>query len=175
MPISERILSEFEMEMANTRRLLECVPDAKLDYKPSQKSMRLGRLASHVAELVDMASALLSSEALDYQPYVARSRTELLESFDKSVAKVRESLQATNDEQLARDWISRVEGREVFCQPRATLFRSFFLSHLIHHRGQLTVYLRLNNIAIPGVYGPSADDLEAAKKKCRTVSSVSLP
>jgi uncharacterized damage-inducible protein DinB len=162
MPISETLLPEFDEEMANTRKLLECVPDHKMDYKPHEKSMSLGRLAGHVAELPGWATMTLTTEGLDIrpgqQPYIAKSRQDLLNAFDKNVAEARQRIEATTDKELAQTWTLTFAGKPVFSMPRAGVLRSSFMNHLVHHRAQLGVYLRLNEIAIPGMYGPSADE-----------------
>jgi uncharacterized damage-inducible protein DinB len=164
MPISEMLLPEFDQEMANTRKLLECVPDGKMDYKPHGKSMSLGRLAGHVAELPGWGTMTLTTEGLDIQPgqepYLAKSRQELLATFDKNVAEARQRLAATTDQEMGKTWSLTFAGKPVFAMPKAAVFRSSFMNHLIHHRAQLGVYLRLNEIAIPGMYGPSADEMK---------------
>jgi uncharacterized damage-inducible protein DinB len=162
MPFSQSLLPEFEEEMKNTRKLLECVPDGKLDYQPHAKSMTLGRLASHVGELPSWAAFVLDSEVLDLQPgqkaQVAATRAELLEKFDRGVADARTKISATTDEQWQKTWALKVAGKTMMSMPRSAVMRSVILNHLIHHRAQLGVYLRLNEVAIPGMYGPSADE-----------------
>ena len=165
MPISQTLLPEFDQEMANTRKLLERVPDGKFDYKPHEKSMTLGRLAGHVAEVPTYATSTIRMEKLELtgseKPYQPTSRQELLESFDKNVAEARQAISTASDEHLGKIWSLRFAGKEVFSMPRAAVLRSVVMNHHIHHRAQLQVYLRLNNVEIPGMYGPSADEMKA--------------
>jgi uncharacterized damage-inducible protein DinB len=164
MPISETLLPEFYQEMANTRKILELVPDDKADYKPHQKSMALGRLASHTAEIPSWVADTLQKELLEleagYQPYLAKSRKELLEKFDKDVAEARKQLARATDEDLQKTWTMKFGGQTVMSMPRTAVLRGFIMNHLIHHRAQLGVYLRLNDIEFPGMYGPSADEMK---------------
>jgi uncharacterized damage-inducible protein DinB len=162
MPISQALLPEFDQEMANTRKLLERVPDGKADYKPHEKSMSLGRLAGHVAELPGWAKNTLETQLLELQPgmqpYIATSRQELLDKFDKNVAGARPLIERASDEDWMKTWTLKFAGKEIMTMPRAAVMRSVVMNHLIHHRAQLGVYLRLNNVEIPGMYGPSADE-----------------
>ena len=164
MPIAQMLLPEFDQEMANTRKMLERVPDGKFDYKPHEKSMTLGRLAGHIAELPTYATVTLSMDSFDvpdnYQPLVPTSRKQVLESFDKNAAEARAAIASATDEQLGKIWSLRARGKEMFSMPRSAVLRAMVMSHLIHHRAQLGVYLRLNNVEIPGMYGPSADDMK---------------
>lgn len=162
MPFSEALLPEFDEEMKNTRKILECVPDDKLSYQPHPKSMDMARLATHVAELPSWTNFTLDQEVVempaDYQPHFAKSRAELLEIFDKAVAGARAKIQAATDEQWRKTWTLKFGGQTIMSMPRSAVMRSVIMNHLIHHRAQLGVYLRLNNVAIPGMYGPSADE-----------------
>jgi uncharacterized damage-inducible protein DinB len=166
MSISETLLPEYDQEMANTRKVLACVPDGKWDYKPHEKSMALGRLAGHVAELPSWALHTIRVDRLDltpvdgpgFQPFLATSQKELLETFDKNVAEARAAIAGATDEHLAQVWSLIYRGQTVLSMPRAAVLRSSVMNHLIHHRSQLGVYLRMNNVAIPGMYGPSADE-----------------
>lgn len=162
MPLSEILLPEFDEEMKNTRRLLACVPDGKFDYKPHEKSMTLGRLASHVAEMPSWAVHALDREVLDLpadaKPRVASNRAELVEMFDKSVPEAREKIAAATDEDWQKTWKLVWGGKEVLSMPRSKVMRSMVMNHMVHHRAQLGVYLRLNDIMFPGMYGPSADE-----------------
>lgn len=164
MSISEALLPEFDQEMANTRKILEVVPDDKFDYKPHEKSMALGRLASHVAEMPNWAAHTLQLEVLEItpgqKPFLAENRSELLAYFDKAVAEARERIAAATDADLGVTWTLIYGGRKVMSMPRAAVLRTVVMNHLIHHRAQLGVYLRLNEIAIPGMYGPSADEMK---------------
>jgi uncharacterized damage-inducible protein DinB len=166
MTIAQGLLPEFDQEMANTRKVLACVPNDKLDYKPHEKSMRLDRLAGHVAELPTWATHTITLDILDITPkpgenfkgYHAPSREDLLETFDKNVAEARKAIEGASDEHLKKIWKLIFQGKEVIAMPRAAILRFVVMNHLIHHRAQLGVYLRLNDVAIPGMYGPSADE-----------------
>lgn len=165
MTISQSILPEFEDEMKKTRALLERVPEDKFDYTPHAKSMSLGRLATHVAELASWAQTTLTTELLeipgDYKPHLAATREELLHTFDKGVTEARSAIQAASDEDWRKTWTCTYGGQTIISAPRTEVMRGPVLNHLIHHRAQLGVYLRLNNVAIPGMYGPSADEMES--------------
>ncbi len=167
MPISQMLLPEFDQEMANTRKMLERVPDGKFDYKPHPKSMSLGQLASHVADLPSWAKHTIESEVLEleagHKPFAANSREELLRTFDKNVSESHELISGVTDEELAKTWKFIYDGKTVMSMPRVAVLRSVVLNHLIHHRAQLGVYLRLNQIEIPGMYGPSATRLSSGR------------
>ena len=162
MPFSQTLLPEFDEEMKNTRKILERVPDDKLDYQPHPKSMTMARLATHVAELPSWTVPTLEQDVLemsaDYQPRIAKSKAELLEIFDKSVADARPRIEAAGDAAWGKTWTFKWNGQVVMSMPKAAVMRGVIMNHMIHHRAQLGVYLRLNNVAIPGLYGPSADD-----------------
>jgi uncharacterized damage-inducible protein DinB len=162
MPFSQSLLPEFDEEMKNTRKLLECVPDGKFDYQPHSKSMTLARLASHVAEMPLWASTTLDVEVLEMQPdqkpEVATSRAELLEKFDKGLADARGKIASASDEQWQKIWTFKYAGKTILAMPRSAVMRSVIMNHMIHHRAQLGVFLRLLDVAIPGMYGPSADE-----------------
>jgi uncharacterized damage-inducible protein DinB len=163
MPISQMLLPEFDQEVKNTRRLLECVPDGKFDYKPHEKSMTLGRLAAHVAEIPNYIIGTLSKERMDFtgeeKPFAPATRQELLAAFDKAAAEARDLLSKATDEDLTKIWTLTYKGKQIFSMPRTAVLRGMCMNHLYHHRGQLGVYLRLNNVAFPGMYGPSADEM----------------
>jgi uncharacterized damage-inducible protein DinB len=160
--ISQMLLPEFDQEMKSTRKLLECVPDDKLAYKPHEKSMTLGRLASHVAEMPHWAVETIGKDMLEatpgQKPFVAESKAELLSAFDKNVAEAREAIAGASDEHLSKTWKFVYAGQTAFEMPRVAVLRAPVMNHMIHHRAQLGVFLRLNNVAIPGMYGPSFDD-----------------
>ncbi len=162
MSFSQALLPEFDEEMTNTRKLLELVPDGKFDYQPHPKSMTLGRLASHVAELPGWASFTLDTECLDLppdmKPEISPTRAALIERFDRNVEHARQKIAAASDEDWQKIWTLKFSGKTIFSMPRSAVMRGTIMNHLIHHRAQLGVYLRLNEIAIPGVYGPSADE-----------------
>jgi uncharacterized damage-inducible protein DinB len=164
MAFSQTLLPEFDEEMKNTRKLLECVPDGKFDYQPHAKSMTLGRLASHVAEMPEWAAVTLTTEVLEMapgtKPFIATSRKELLEKFDKSVAEARAKIAAASDQDWQKTWTFKYAGETIISMPRSAVMRSSVMNHLVHHRAQLGVYIRLNDLAIPGMYGPSADEMK---------------
>jgi uncharacterized damage-inducible protein DinB len=163
MPIAAMLLPEFDQEMANTRKLLARVPEDKLNFTPHPKSMTLGRLAGHIAALPFWVTNIFSTETLDVvpgqPPPAPQSRQELLAAFDKNVEGLRAKLAGATDQQLSQTWTMTLGGKTVLSIPRASVLRMAFMNHLIHHRGQLGVYLRLNDVAIPGIYGPSADEM----------------
>ena len=156
------LLPEFDQEMANTRKVLERVPDEQLDFKPHEKSFSLLELSSHVTNLLTWTRVTLTTTELDLdQPWereLPRSRAELLAEFDANAANAREALAAASAEDMKVDWTLKSGDQVWFTEPRGAVFRSFVLSHLIHHRAQLIVYLRLLDVPVPGMYGPSADE-----------------
>lgn len=162
MTFSEMILPEFDEEMKNTRKVLDLVPDGKFDYQPHPKSMSMMRLASHIAEMPAWVASTVDLTELNMepgqQPWIAKTRAELVEKFDRGVAEARERIRKTGDESWAQTWTFKYAGEPMIQLPRSMVLRSVILNHVIHHRAQLGVYLRLNNIAIPGMYGPSADE-----------------
>jgi uncharacterized damage-inducible protein DinB len=162
MPIKDLLLPEFDHEIAVTRRLLDRVPDDRLAWKPHDRSMSMGGLATHLSNLPTWSASILSETSFDLAdapPNLSplTSRAEILNTFDATTAAARNLLDRTDAEFLAR-WTLLRGGQEMFSMPRFTAFRSFVLNHLIHHRGQLSVYLRLNDIPVPAIYGPSADE-----------------
>ena len=162
MTFSQTLLPEFDQEMENTRKLLELVPDGKFDFKPHPKSMSLGQLATHVAQIPEWAATTLDVELLefgsDFKPPLAKTPAELLQMFDKGVADARKKISAATETDWQKIWTLKFNGQTMFSMPRTAVMRSTIMNHMIHHRAQLGVYLRLNEIAIPGMYGPSADD-----------------
>ena len=161
MSISAALLPEFDAEMATTRRTLERVPDNKLGWKPHERSMSLGRLASHIAEMPSWGAIGLNLDALDmgnYKPWEGASRAEILAVFDKNVAEARTAMAAASDEKYMSNWSLTAGGKTLMMMPKIAVVRSFMLNHVIHHRGQFSVYLRMNNVAVPSIYGPSGDD-----------------
>jgi uncharacterized damage-inducible protein DinB len=163
MTTCQTITLDFDEEMKNTRKMLERVPldDAHRDYKPHPKSMPLNRLATHVAELPNWVKTVLETDVLEMEPgfklHTAATTAELLEIFDKNVAASRAAIDKATDESLPKEWSFKFGGKTVMSSPRGPLVRTC-IGHMIHHRAQLGVYLRLNDVAIPGMYGPSADD-----------------
>jgi uncharacterized damage-inducible protein DinB len=166
MSISKALLPEFDQEMANTRKTLERVPDDKPDWKPHQKSMTMARLAGHVAEMPGWAVFTIEKDFLDIAPVgappqqgaTAKSRQENLEMFDKNVAAARSAIAGASDDRLLKPWSLLMGGKTIFTMPRIAVLRGMVMNHAIHHRAQLGVYLRLNNIPVPAIYGPSADE-----------------
>lgn len=164
MTLSQAITLDYDNEMKSTRKLLERVPidDAHRGYKPHEKSMELDRLATHVAELPSWMKFALESEELGlepgFKPTIAGSTAELLEMFDKAAVTGKEALAAATDADMRKTWTFKWAGQAVYSDVRTQVVRSF-LNHMVHHRAQLGVYLRLNGIAVPGMYGPSADEM----------------
>jgi len=162
MAMVDALLPEFDHEMTVTRKVLERVPADKLAWKPHAKSMSLGELAQHVATIPMWGHMTLTQPELDVagQPPLppAASRTELLAGFDQRVKETRAALTGKSDAELMAPWALKRGGQTIFSMPKASVWRSFVLSHLVHHRGQLSVYLRLNDVAVPSIYGPSADE-----------------
>ena len=162
MPIVDGLLPEFDHEMATTRKLLERAPEDRFDWKPHTKSFSLGDLVTHVATLpawgVDTLTKTEYDIAAGQPPAPPASTTELLTTFDKNVAATRSALVGRTDEELLVMWTLMRGDKAIFSMPRVGVWRSFLLSHLIHHRGQLSVYLRLLDVPVPSIYGPSADE-----------------
>ena len=162
MPFSQTLLPEFEEEMKNTRRILECVPDGKFDFQPHPKSMTLGQLTAHLATIPAWTTSAVDLDVLDipadYKPEVFNTRAELLAAFDKGVAEARTKVAGCSDDKWQQTWTFKFDGQTIIQMPRSNVMRSVIMNHLIHHRAQLGVYLRLNDVAFPGMYGPSADE-----------------
>lgn len=166
MPIAESLLPEFDHEMAGTRKVLERVPLDDPQWVPHERSMKIGYMAGHLADLPGWVVATLEHDSLDLappggEPYKspeAASRDEVLERFDANVAKAREVLAETPDEAFFESWALLRGGEEIFSMPKIAVLRSFVMNHMIHHRAQMTVYLRLHDVPVPGLYGPSADE-----------------
>lgn len=162
MSLVDAFLPEFDREMGVTRRLLERVPDAHVAWRPHEKSMSLGRLAAHVAEMPYWCTMALTRDGLDVaedkpgDPSVTRET--LVATFDGHLSSARAALVGRTDAELLATWSFSVEGKEIFTMPKVAVLRSFVMNHMIHHRGQLSVYLRLQNVPLPSMYGPSADE-----------------
>jgi uncharacterized damage-inducible protein DinB len=156
------LVPEFDQEMANTRTLLERLPDGQLDYRPHKKSLTMLELASHVANLPNWTGMTLTTEELDLDQGWSRELpttvAELLGAFDTAVAEARAALVSASAQDLEVSWTLRTGDRTHFSLPRAAVLRTFVISHIIHHRAQLGVYLRLLDVPVPGMYGPSADE-----------------
>ena len=166
MSIAQSMLPEFDNEMANTRKTLERVPENKLDYKPDPKSMSMGVLASHIAEMVGWMPETLQQPSIDipsdFKPFLATSRKQLLDKFDANVAASRAALAGASDQGMMQEWSLKFGGNTMFTMPRIAVLRSMIMNHVIHHRAQLTVYYRLNGVPVPALYGPSADEGQPA-------------
>ena len=163
MAIVDALLPEFDHEMAVTRKVLERVNDAQFGWKPHERSMSLGRLATHVAEVPQWSHTILTEPEFnmvdgEFTPGAAATTAEVLDLFDRQVKTARGILTALTDAELMSTWTFKQNGQELFGMPRAAAWRSFIMSHLIHHRGQLSVYLRLTGAKVPSIYGPSADE-----------------
>lgn len=163
MEIRDIVLPEFDVEMKNTRTMLERVPEGKPDYKPHGKSMPLGKLAAHVAQLPQFGATILVEPELDFsksnlKPLVMQSRQQLLDAFEGIVEETRKAIAGASDEDWQQNWKLSFQGKTIAEGPRTLVYRTLFLNHLIHHRAQLGVYLRLNDVPLPATYGPSADD-----------------
>lgn len=161
--LNSGFLGEIQHEAATTRTVLERVTEDKFDYKPHEKSMSFGRLATHVAEMFSWIKTTFEVDVLDfsegdYAPFEPKSNAELLDYFDKCVAEATEALTNAADETFFKEWTMRNGETVYFTMPKIQVLRSFCLNHIIHHRGQLSVYLRLNDIPVPQIYGPSADE-----------------
>ena len=163
MTLVEALLPEFDREMGLTRRVMERIPDGRFDWKPHARSMTLGRLAEHLAELPEWAALTLTQGGTEIRPsppdHVSPpTRSAVLTLFDQNVAKARAALTGKTDAELMAPWRLTSQGKEVFMMPKATVLRTFVLNHLVHHRGQLTVYLRIQDVPLPSIYGPSGDE-----------------
>jgi len=166
MKIADSLLPEFDQEMANTRKTLERIPDDKLTWKPHPKSFDMGSLATHVANMTGWLTDTIAKDSFDiapagappYKEEPAKSGKELLERFDKNVKSARAALAGASDEHLLKNWSLLATGKTLFTMPRIACIRTFVMNHVIHHRAQLGVYLRLNDLPVPSIYGPSADE-----------------
>jgi len=162
MAIADALLPEFDREMTTTRKLLERVPEEKFAWKPHPKSMSLAELATHVATLPSWGAVTLTQAEIDMGASntntAVTSRADLLARFDRNVAETRAALVGKSDAEMMLPWSLKQNGQKLFTMPKTTVWRAFVLNHLVHHRGQLSVYLRLNDVPVPAMYGPSADE-----------------
>ena len=165
MGIGQSLLPEFDHEMANTRKTLERVPDDKFEWTPHAKSSPMGKLATHLANLPTWTNVTIDMDEFDMAPGGVQVKTpechsqkELLETFDGNVAKARKAIEGITDERIFQSWSLLAGGQTLLSMPRIAVLRSFVMNHIIHHRAQLGVYLRLNDIPVPSIYGPSADE-----------------
>jgi uncharacterized damage-inducible protein DinB len=164
MAMNQALLAEFDQEMVGTRKTLANLPDDKMGWKPHPKSFPMGTLARHVADLPNWMTETIAKDELeigDFPGYPApetNTQKALLELFDKNVAKARAALEGASDETLMKPWTLMVHGHKAFTLPKVGVLRSIVMNHIIHHRAQLGVYLRMNDCPVPGLYGPSADE-----------------
>lgn len=171
MSLSSSFLPEFEREFANTRKMLELIPDEHLSWKPHEKSMDLGRLAWHVSDfphwcLDTLKTPGMSITAEDAEKnrdvWKGKKRADILERFDTDLREAKAAVEGTDDEAWMTNWKMEWMGRTIVDMPRVAVYRGMVMNHMIHHRAQLGLYLRMLNIAIPGMYGPSADEMPSA-------------
>ena len=166
MSFAQLLLPEFEQEMAGTRKVLERIPDDKADWKAHSKSNTIGWVGAHLVEIPGWVEGTLTQDSWDIQPPGGEpyrtppwtNRAEMLAQFDKNVADAKRAIAATADEAFLKEWSLLMGGQPVITMPRLGVIRSFVINHTIHHRAHLCVYLRLNDIPVPGLYGPSADE-----------------
>jgi uncharacterized damage-inducible protein DinB len=163
MSLNELLLSEFDEETKKTRATLERVPEDKKEFAPHPKSMPLGKLAPHVAQLSGFGFTILTTPEYDFstgsiKPLPFESSAQLIKAFDEGAAQVRTALQATPEAAWNENWKLSFQGKTIFAGSRFLAYREMFLNHVVHHRAQLGVYLRLNDKPVPATYGPSADD-----------------
>jgi uncharacterized damage-inducible protein DinB len=166
MSISQALLPEFDHEMANTRKVLERIPDDKLEWKAHPKSNTIGWVSKHLADLPSWTSQTMKSESLDIAPPggepfklpEAKTIQAILDLFDKNVVEARKAISAASDPDFMKTWTLLKGGQKLMAMPRIGVVRTMVLNHSIHHRGHLCVYLRLNNIPVPALYGPSGDE-----------------
>lgn len=167
MPIAQSLLPEFEHEMKNTRKTLERLPEDKLDWKPHEKSWTFRELATHIAGLPGWGTITLKQDSFDMAPpgaeapkppKPASSKAEVLSQFDENVTACRAAIAAASDEHLLATWSFLKGGETIFAMPRLGVLRNFLMNHIIHHRAQFGIYLRLNDLPVPPLYGPSADE-----------------
>ncbi|NLP10296.1 DUF664 domain-containing protein [bacterium] len=168
MTLTELYLQEFDQEAGNTRKMLQRIPADKLAWRPHAKSMSLAGLATHLANVFSWMPMILEQPSLDLAPNgvalphlkAAESVEEILQAFEQNAVRARAALAGADDEKLSQPWSLLMNSRVIFTQPRFAALRSSVMNHLIHHRAQLGLYLRLNDVAVPGMYGPSADETE---------------
>ena len=164
MPLIDALLPEFDREMGQTRKVLDRVPDGQFEWQPHPTSMALGRLAEHLAEFPLWATMTMAQRALDIstpRPADYKSpttRAEVLAMFDANLKIGRAHLANTTDGEFDAPWTLKAGGKEMFTMPKASVMRTFVLNHMVHHRGQMTVYLRMLGLKIPSIYGPSGDE-----------------
>jgi uncharacterized damage-inducible protein DinB len=162
MSLSAALLPEFDQEMGNLRRTLERVPDDKFNFKPHPKSNTMSWMVNHLANLTGWTVVTMKQDSLDLTPDFkmpeATTTAEILATFDKNLKEARAAIAETSDEDMMKNWTLSSEGKEIFTLPRIACLRGMIMNHMIHHRAQLTVYLRMNDLPVPALYGPSADE-----------------
>ena len=164
MPLIDALLPEFDREMGLTRKLLDRVPDGQFDWRPHPTSVTLGRLAEHLAEMPLWAATTMTQSALDMMtprpPDYQRpaTRDAVLAMFDANLKNGRSNLAGKTDGEFMAPWTLKAGGKEVFTMPKVAVMRNFVLNHMVHHRGQFSVYLRMLGVKIPSIYGPSGDE-----------------
>jgi uncharacterized damage-inducible protein DinB len=166
MSYAETILLDFDQEMANTRKVLERIPDDKLDWQPHPKSRTIGWNANHIADLPNWLVVALTKPELDIAPVEGErypfpkltTCQEILDLFDRNVAAAKSAIAAATDDEMTSKWTLLNGGKPIFTMPRSAVARGVVLNHLMHHRAHLCVYLRLNDFPVPGLYGPSGDE-----------------
>lgn len=163
MSMCQSLAAELQQEAKTTRRLLERVPEASFGWKPHEKSMSLGQLAGHVAQLPTLIVPALTEDEFNFavagwKPFSPQSTAELVEQFDANVTAAADALKSQPDEKMGEKWKLKSGDHVLFEMPRAMVVRFVGLNHVVHHRGQLSVYLRLLDVALPSIYGPSADE-----------------
>ena len=161
--LASAFIAEIEQEAKVTREMLSRIPADKFDWKPHEKSMSFGKLASHVAEIFGRTPATITQPELDfskfdYKPFEPATTEDLVEYLDKNVTEAIETLRNATDDQFMENWTMRNAETVYFTMPKLAVMRSVVMNHIVHHRGQLSVYLRLNDIPVPSIYGPSADE-----------------
>jgi uncharacterized damage-inducible protein DinB len=162
MSIAQSLLTELEMESANTRKMLQAVPDDKLSFKPHEKSSTMAQLITHLVTVPGWGASTMTTESLDFTGYTppapVKTIAEALATFDKGTAEERAAISAAKDEDFSKVWTLSGNGQTFFSLPRMAVLRSFVFNHIIHHRAQLGMYLRMCGAKVPGMYGPSADE-----------------
>lgn len=166
MSIAQSLLPEFDQELAGTRKTLERIPADKFDWRPHEKSFTMISLATHIANMFGWGMTTIKESSFDvapvggepYKEEPAKSVAELLEKFDKNAAEFRAVIAGASDADLMADWSLLQGGNTLFTMPRIACLRGMIFNHIIHHRAQLTVYLRMNDVPVPALYGPSADE-----------------
>jgi uncharacterized damage-inducible protein DinB len=160
--IAQSLLPEYDQEMANTRKMLDAVPNDKLDFKPHEKSCNMAALMTHLVGIPEWAAETIKTDSMDFTGYTppapVKSKEEAAATFEKNAAAGRDALSGATDENFHRDWTLSGNGQVFFTLPKIAVFRSFVMNHIIHHRAQLGMYLRLCGAKVPGMYGPSADE-----------------